>query len=620
MKLDKSQTKAIRHERGPAMILAGPGSGKTTVITRRVEYLIRQRKVDPARILVITFSRAAAVEMRQRFETLMGGRRTAVTFGTFHAVYFHILKAAYGYTAANIAKEEQRTQFVREFIHRLRLEYEDEGEFVQNLLGEISLIKNMSLDLEHYYSANCPEEVFRRIFRAYQEFLYQNRLLDFDDMLVYTKELLESRPDILGGWQRKFCYILIDEFQDINQIQYEIVRLLAAPENNLFIVGDDDQSIYRFRGAKPEIMLNFEKDYPRAEKILLDINYRSGKEIVKEAGNLISHNRVRFPKNIRPCQQEGIPVQVQGFAGQKEQNEAVIREIRRLHADAGISYDQIAVLFRTNAQPGLFIRQLFDQNIPFVSREHLPNLYEHWIAEDIFAYIRLALGERSRKLFLRIMNRPKRYLSRESLPYEQVEFRAWEDYYRNQGWMVQRLKKLKSDLEVIGNMRPFSAVHYIRRAVAYEDFLREFAAFRKIPQEDLFDVLDELQEDARSYDTFDAWFGHIGEVKQDWEEQAARKEVTEPAVRLSTLHGSKGLEFDAVFILDVDERVMPYKKAVLEADLEEERRMFYVGMTRARHRLYLFWTRRIHNKEMDPSRFLPECQSPAPETKQPGLF
>ena len=199
-------------------------------------------------------------------------------------------------------------------------------------------------------------------------------------------------------------------------------------------------------------------------------------------------------------------------------------------------------------------------------------------------------------------------------------FGAWEDYYRNQGWMVQRLKKLKSDLEVIGNMRPFSAVHYIRRAVAYEDFLREFAAFRKIPQEDLFDVLDELQEDARSYDTFDAWFGHIGEVKQDWEEQAARKEVTEPAVRLSTLHGSKGLEFDAVFILDVDERVMPYKKAVLEADLEEERRMFYVGMTRARHRLYLFWTRRIHNKEMDPSRFLPECQSPAPETKQPGLF
>ena len=607
MKLDQSQTKAIRHYKGPAMILAGPGSGKTTVITRRVEYMIRQYRINPARILVITFSRAAAAEMRQRFEALMGERRVPVTFGTFHAVYFHMLKAAYGYTATNIVKEEQRTQFIREYIHRLRLEYEDEGEFVQNLLGEISLIKNMSLDLEHYYSANCPEEIFRRIFRAYQEFLYQNRLLDFDDMLVYTKELLEKRPDILQAWQRRFRYILIDEFQDINQIQYDIVRLLAAPENHLFIVGDDDQSIYRFRGARPEIMLNFEKDYPGAEKIVLDINYRSGTKIVQAAGRLISHNKTRFPKNIRPYQQDGIPVSVQEFATQREQNLAVIREIRKLHGEAGIPYDEIAVLFRTNAQPGMLIRQLFDYNIPFISKEHLPDLYDHWIAADIFAYLRLAMGERSRSLFLRVMNRPKRYLSRESLPCEQVEFPAWEDYYRTQRWMVQRLEKFRGDLDVIGRMRPFSAINYIRKGMAYEDFLREFAAERKIPAEDLFDVLEELQEDARGYETVEKWFLHVEEMKREWEEQAAKKKEAGPAVRLSTLHGSKGLEFEAVFILDVNETVVPYKKAVLEADLEEERRMFYVGMTRAKQRLYLFWSRRIHNKEMEASRFLLEC-------------
>ena len=606
MKLDQSQTKAIRHYRGPAMILAGPGSGKTTVITRRVEYLIRQRKIDPSAILVITFSRAAAAEMRQRFEKLMGGKRTAVTFGTFHAVYFHILKAAYGYTAENIAKEEQRTQFVREFIHRLRLEYEDEGEFVQNLLGEISLIKNMSLDLEHYYSANCPEEVFRRIFHAYQEYLYQNRLLDFDDMLVYTKELLEKRPDILSVWQKKFRYILIDEFQDINQIQYDIIRMLAAPENHLFIVGDDDQSIYRFRGAKPEIMLNFERDYPETEKILLDINYRSGSGIVKAAGNLISHNRTRFEKNIRPDQQTGIPVMTQGFVTQKEQNMAVIREIRKLHGEAGISYDQIAVLFRTNAQPGMLIRQLFDNNIPFVSREHLPNIYDHWIAADIFAYLRLAQGENNRSLFLRVMNRPKRYLSRESLPYEQVKFDTWKDYYRDQGWMVQRLEKLRVDLEVIGKMRPFSAVNYIRKGIAYEDFLKDFAEYRKIPLDDLLDVLEEIHEDARGYESCEAWFEHVEELKREWEEQSVRKSISEPAIRLSTLHGAKGLEFEAVFLVDVNEKLMPYKKAVLDADLEEERRMFYVGMTRAKQRLYLFWSRQIHNKEMEPSRFLAE--------------
>lgn len=609
MKLDKSQTKAIRHYQGPAMILAGPGSGKTTVITRRIEYLIRQRHVDPSRILVITFSRAAAAEMKQRFEALMNGQRTAVTFGTFHAVYFHILKAAYGYTASNIVKEEQRTQFVREFIHRLRLEYEDEGEFVQNLLSEISLIKNMSLNLDHYYSANCPEEVFRRIFRAYQEFLYQNRLLDFDDMLVYTKELLEKRQDILAAWQKKYCYILIDEFQDINQIQYDIIRMLAAPENHLFIVGDDDQSIYRFRGAKPEIMLNFEKDYPETEKVILDINYRSGTEIVKAAGLLIGHNRTRFRKNIQPAGNTGIPVSVQEFKNQKEQNLAVIREIRSLHEDAGISYDQIAVLFRTNAQPGMFIRQLFDYNIPFISREHLPDIYDHWIASDLFTYLRLARGERSRALFLRVMNRPKRYLSRESLPYELVDFKVWKDYYRNQDWMVQRLEKFRVDLEVIGNMRPFSAVNYIRKGMAYEDFLKEFAEYRRIPLDDLYDILEELQEDARGYESCEEWFRHVDGMKQEREEQAAREITAGPAVRLSTLHGAKGLEFEAVFILDVNEKVMPYKKAVLEADLEEERRMFYVGMTRAKQRLYLFWSRQIHNKEMEPSRFLAECGS-----------
>ena len=607
MKLDQSQTKAIRHYQGPAMILAGPGSGKTAVITRRVEYLIRQRRVDPSHILVITFSRAAAAEMRQRFEILMNGQRTAVTFGTFHTVYFHILKAAYGYTASNIVKEEQRTQFVREFIHRLRLEYEDEGEFVQNLLGEISLIKNMSLNLEHYYSANCPEEIFRRIFRAYQEFLYQNRLLDFDDMLVYTKELLEKRRDILAAWQKKYRYILIDEFQDINQIQYDIIRMLAAPDQHLFIVGDDDQSIYRFRGAKPEIMLNFGKDYPDTEKVILDVNYRSGTEIVKTAGKLIGHNRTRFQKNIRPAAGNGIPVIVREFADQKEQNLAAVREIQKLHGEAGIPYDQIAVLFRTNAQPGMFIRQLIDHNIPFISREHLPDLYDHWIASDLFTYLRLARGERSRALFLRVMNRPKRYLSRESLPFEQVEFNAWKDYYRNQDWMVQRLEKLRVDLEVIGKMRPFSAINYIRKGIDYEDFLKEFAEYRRIPLEDLWDILEELQEDARGYETCEAWFGHVEEMRREWEEQAAKKKTAGPAVRLSTLHGAKGLEFEAVFILDVNEKVMPYKKAVLEADLEEERRMFYVGMTRAKQRLYLFWSRKIHNKEMEPSRFLAEC-------------
>ena len=607
MKIDTSQINAIRHKDGPELVLAGPGSGKTLVITRRVQHLIDQYHVPPSAILVITFTKAAATEMRQRFEKLMGGRRVPVSFGTFHAVYFMILKHAYGYTADNIVKEEQRLQFMKEYIRRLRLEYDDENEFISSLFSEISLIKNTSVNLAHYDSSCCGQDVFRNIFEAYENFLHQNRFIDFDDMLVYCKELLVQRPDILAAWQRKYQYILIDEFQDINQIQYDIIRMLAAPQDNLFIVGDDDQSIYRFRGARPEIMLNFTKDYPDAGKVILDTNYRSGAEIVRHAGNLISFNQKRFEKKIAPAAKTGIPVVKQEFQTQREQNLYVIQEILRLHRE-GMEYKDMAVLFRTNMQPRFLMEMMLDYSISFTAKDRIPNIYDHWITRDLFAYIDIARGDRRRSTFLKIMNRPKRYLSRESLPYEEVAFDVWEEYYEEQGWMVQRLEKLQMDLKVIAGMRPYSAINYIRKGVAYEDYLREYAEVRRIPFEDLADVLDELQENARGFETFDSWFEHIKQLREELEEQAKSYKVAE-GVNLSTLHSSKGLEYDTVFLVDVNENVMPNKKAVLDADLEEERRMFYVGMTRAKNRLYLLWSHQIRNKDMDPSRFLIECES-----------
>lgn len=607
MNIDVSQMNAIRHKDGPMMVLAGPGSGKTLVITRRVQYLIEQYHIPPSNILVITFTRAAARQMRERFEKLTHSRKVPVTFGTFHAVYFTVLKHAYGYTASNIVKEEQRVQFMREFIHRLRLEYEDENEFVSGILAEISLIKNTAVDLSHYYSTNCGEEVFRRIYHAYEDFLRQNHYLDFDDILIFCKELFEQRKDILTAWQRKYKYILIDEFQDINEIQYRIIQMLAAPENNLFIVGDDDQSIYRFRGSKPEIMLNFEKDYPNAKKTVLGMNYRSGKEIVARASRLISFNKTRFSKKLTPAASVGIPVTEKIFSTQREQNLFVIQEMTRLHR-AGMDYRDMTVLFRTNIQPRYLMEQMLSYNIPFHSKDRIPNIYDHWIAKDILTYIKIALGDRSRASFLKIMNRPKRYLSRESLPYEEVAFDVWEDYYSEQNWMVQRLEKLYMDLKVIAGMRPFSAVNYIRKGVAYEDYLLEYANERRISFDDMTDVLDELQENARGFETFDDWFAHIEHLQEEMENQVIDLSSERDAVMFSTLHSAKGLEYQTVFLVDVNEGIMPYKKAVLEPDLEEERRMFYVGMTRAKERLCLLASRQIHNKEMEPSRFLMESR------------
>ena len=320
MSFNTSQHEAIRHKDGPMLVLAGPGSGKTLVITERTRCLIEDYHIAPSNILVITFTRAAAMEMKERFSRLTGGKGYPVTFGTFHAVFFSMLKHAYHYTAENIVREEQRVQCMREIIAKHRLEYEDEMEFVQTLLGEIGLVKNAGIAIANYYSKNCAEEMFRRIYSEYHEYLYNHRLIDFEDMLLYTWELLSERADILRAWQQKYRYILIDEFQDINKLQFDIVKLLAGEAQNLFVVGDDDQSIYRFRGARPEIMLRFGKDFPRAATVLLDTNYRSQENIVAQSLNLISHNKERYQKRIKAAQPAGTKVEYVVFESQRQEN------------------------------------------------------------------------------------------------------------------------------------------------------------------------------------------------------------------------------------------------------------------------------------------------------------
>ncbi len=607
MSFNASQTRAIHHKNGPMLVLAGPGSGKTLVITERTKYLIEECGIDPAQILVITFTKAAATEMKRRFQRKMN-RSCPVTFGTFHAVYFAILKHAYNYSADNIAREEQRYQCMIEIIAKEHLTYEDETEFITSLLGEISLVKNSGIQIANYYSKNCAETVFRKVYREYHEFLYKNRLIDFDDMLVYTKELFEQRPDILAAWQNKYRYILIDEFQDINRIQYDIIKMLAGERKNLFIVGDDDQSIYRFRGAKPEIMLHFKDDYPEAETVLLDVNYRSTKNIVASAGCLISHNKERFTKKIEAADQGDIPIEWQQFESQRKENARIIWDIQEA-VERGAKYEEFAVLFRTNTQPRLLMEQLMEYNIPFRTRDTVPNLYEHWIAKDIFAYIRIAMGSRERRDFLQIMNRPKRYISRESLDEETVAFDVWEWYYEEQPWVAKRIEKLEGDIHMLEHLSPYAAINYIRKAVGYDEFCTEYADYRRIKADDLFDVLDELLDAAREYKTYDAWFDHIENYTKELKEFYRVQNQNPNSVALATLHSAKGLEYENVYIIDVNEGVMPYKKAVLEQEIEEERRMFYVGMTRAKKNLHLFSVKQLNHKDAEISRFIKEAQN-----------
>ena len=607
MSFNPSQREAIRHKDGPMLVLAGPGSGKTLVITERTRHLITEYGINPANILVITFTRAAATEMKERFLRLMGGKSSAVTFGTFHAVFFMILKHAYHYQAENIIREEQRVSCMREIIKRHRLEYEDESEFIAALLGEIGLVKNSGISLDHYYSTNCGEEVFRRVYSEYHEYLYAHHLIDFEDMLLYTWELFKERKDILAAWQKKFKYILVDEFQDINLLQYQVVRMLALPENNFFIVGDDDQSIYRFRGAKPEIMLGFEKDFPGTKRVLLGTNYRSTKEIVETSLKLIGHNKVRFEKKLEPFRGSGRPVDFRVFDNPGHEMDTVAQSIRAYH-DAGYAWNEIAVLFRTGTNSGLMAERLMGYNIPFQLRDVIPNLYSHWIAKDLFAYMEIAAGSRKRSDFYRIMNRPNRYFSRDAFDTPTVSFDRLKSFYQDRDWMEDRICDLEADLRTMSRLKPVAAVNYIRKVIGYDDYLRSYAEFRRMKPEELFETADKLAESAAEFETFEAWKEHAVRYEEELKKQnlegtrEARDRVT-----LSTMHSAKGLEYPVVFVVDVNEGIVPHHKAGLPADIEEERRLFYVALTRAKDRLHVAAVRERYHRKTDVSRFIGEA-------------
>ncbi len=606
--MNQAQQQAVLHKDGPMLVLAGPGSGKTLVITERTMYLTTQVGIPEEQILVITFTKAAANEMKERFLKIRNTLQTKVNFGTFHAVFFTILKHAYHLNAGNIIRDDVRFQFMKEIIHQYGLEYDDEKEFISDLFSEISLVKGSRMEIANYYSLSCADEVFRSIYNAYCRRLSGANLIDFDDMLLLCYELLIQREDILKLWQKKFSYILIDEFQDINSVQYDIIRMLALPENNLFIVGDDDQSIYRFRGARPEIMLNFPLDYPGCRQVLLDRNYRSTPAILQAAKKLVRHNKQRFEKQVLAAKQTGREITIRHFNTLTEENNGLAQEILRLNKE-GLPLSHMAILVRTSLGSGSMLHKLMEYNIPFVMKDTLPNLFDHWIASDIIAYIKLAMGRTDRSLYLQIINRPKRYVSRECFDRPEVDFEEVKDYYEDKDWMLERLTQFEYDLGLLDGMNPYGAVNYIRRGIGYEDYLKEYAQQRKIREEELMDILDELQESARDFRTYEQWFGHMDEYREELKRQAndARQHKGD-GVTIATMHSSKGLEFEAVFLVDANEGISPHKKAVLEEDLEEERRLFYVAMTRAMEYLYIFSARERYNKISEWSRFIDEIR------------
>ena len=604
-KLNTAQQEAVRHETGPMLVLAGPGSGKTTVLLCRISRLLERGLAKPQEILALTFSKAAAEEMKSRFEKLNGSNR--VSFGTFHSIFFRILRSRYGWNVEQIFQEDERRTVLRNIIEAEKWDIPDLEEYISQFFSQLSLMNSELEQPNRFTPTGMPVEEFRKLYRAYEGYKERHEKLDFDDMLTQCYQLLREDAAVRDYWQRKYKFILVDEFQDVNQAQFACLQILAERHQNLFVVGDDDQSIYAFRGARPDFLLHFPTLYPTAKKVTLNTNYRSTERIVNLAERVIGNNEVRFVKNMKGIGADGDKVTF--FLAEDAAKEAahIGEKIGRL-LDEGVPLTEIAVIYRTNLQGGAFARELYKRGIPYDLRDNSGNVYEHWVAKDLLAYLLLAENEESDSALRRILNKPKRYIGKdllaeaETMPYTLL--RSFFVCPSLKGWQEENLENLRIDLNQIRKRTPYDALKYIRKVIGYDEYLEEFAAYRRTSAQVLQEIADEIMETAKDCADVRGFREQLERLSLQMKEQSRKKGQKRNGVALMTMHGAKGLEFRAVFLPSLVEGIVPHEKGL--DTVAEERRLFYVAMTRASEKLCLSAIQQRYEKERKPSRFLAE--------------
>ncbi len=600
------QLQAITTLGAPMLVIAGPGSGKTTIITHRIKYLIESAGVSPADILVITFTRAAASEMESRFKKLTEGRNYAVRFGTFHSIFFWIIKIAYNLDNLCIIQDDEKRKIIEKILDSMKLSYDNKEDVASSILSQVSYVKCDMIDVDNYYSRDLPEDVFREIYRRLDKEMKRIKKIDFDDIMVICYDLLKKRTDILEKLRGIFKYILVDEFQDSNKIQYEIMKLIANPSNNVYVVGDDDQSVYGFRGARPEIMKQFKQDFHGTKEVYLGINYRSDKKIIEAAGAVIDKNKIRFKKNFKAnSKEEGIVSLIQ-VKDVTDEHRLLIDNIRE-HTKNGIPYENQVVLYRTNMQPRKLVYKLDKLGIPYSISDAMPNIFNHFVIKNILDYMHIACGDNSRATFLRIMNKPSRYMPRDILLEEEIDYDKLRWRLRDKDYIVERLDKLAADIKLMKKLKPFAALNFIRNFVGYDAYLKEYADYRGQDVQEFYDVLEEFALMISDMSSFEELFSFIEDYSSLLDKQKISKK-DKKGINLMTMHGAKGLEFDTVYIIDAVEQITPYKKSKTNSELEEERRMFYVAMTRAKHELYIYSPKQMGPRAAEKSRYVKDIE------------
>lgn len=606
------------HGEGPALVAAGPGSGKTTVITRRLLYLIQERKVPPQNILVITFTKEAARSMQERFLSQLQDfnlRQSAATgfvsFGTFHSYFYQIIRSVKKYSEYRLITQQEKYRILKPILQSTEEEI-TEGS-MNKVLSQISYFKNTGrFAMSEGEGMDGTGQAASDIFQHYQAAMTSYKRMDFDDMLYLCKKALSEDTALLAYWQSRFSYILIDEYQDINPIQYELIRMLLQPPYNLFVVGDDDQAIYGFRGSDSKIFQSFLEDFEAAVQITLNINYRCGGTIVNASRRLIERNKARVAKELMPCGENASKGQISltGAMNTKESYGKVITALKERTAEA---LCQEAVLFRTNAAMQMLATELSRSHIPFIMREKCESIYDHFLVKDIMDYFQAAKGCLDRSLFLRLFQKQRVYLAREALRTETVDLAQVKSFFGcgfyESRQAVEAIEALERHFTRLAGMRPRLGISYILHAMDYEGYLCRKAGGTGEVLEEWRELLEWLQEDAAEFTTLERWQEHQELYGKELLQEREASQKEKKGIHLLTLHASKGLEFERVYIMNLNEGTVPkYKRGeVLTRErIEEERRLFYVGMTRAKEALELHYVAGTKENPRVRSRFLEE--------------
>jgi DNA helicase-2/ATP-dependent DNA helicase PcrA len=630
--LNKKQQEAVEIKEAPVLVIAGAGSGKTKVLTHRIAYLIFKNKVNPANILAVTFTNKAAQEMKDRVEFLskdISGSKMikGLWMGTFHAICARILRQeieTLGYDKNFVIydKADQLSQ-IRRCLNILNL---DSKKYSPNVISSIiDKAKNNLEDVElfEYNAVSYFKKIIVKIYQQYQKELFENNALDFGDLILLTVKLLRERPEILENYQNKFRYILVDEYQDINLAQYQLIKLLSGKYHNLFVVGDPDQSIYRFRGADLSNILRFEEDFPHSKVIKLEQNYRSTKVILEGATNLIKYNRNRKEKELWTDKKGGEKIRCFEAASALDEAVFVSQEIIQLNNKEGKDFKDFAILYRTNAQSRAFEEVFNKQRIPFKVIGGL-RFYERKEVKDILAYLRFIYDQKDEISFLRIINNAKLGIGKITL--SKIEDLAKKNDLNFNQALKQGLKVIKISADRIEGIKKFTflidefiekknkikgselLIKLIQAIDYYKELEKEgeFKAQSKIENiKELILAVQEFEENNvdKSLSAFLEYVALITDIDLYKGE--------EDVVTVMTLHSAKGLEFPVVFITGFEEGIFPHSRSVnKEEELEEERRLCYVGMTRAKEKLYLTyaWRRNLNGNTLfnSVSRFLNE--------------